>query len=48
MSVPRRWRCVQMLRCRSGKRRVVRVDISDLDIDKALCVGRSRAKAFAQ
>jgi len=27
---------------------VVRVDISDLDVDEALCVGRCRAEAFAQ
>jgi hypothetical protein len=36
-----------LCRCR-GKRRVVRVDISDLNVDEALSVGRSRAEAFTQ
>jgi hypothetical protein len=36
-----------LCRCR-GKRRVVRVDISDLNVDETLGVGRSRAEAFTQ
>ena len=36
-----------LCRC-CGKRRVVRVDISDLNVDEALGVGRSRAEAFTQ
>ena len=48
MSMPRGWLRVQVL-CRCcGKRRVVCVDISDLNVNEALSVGRSRAEAFAQ
>jgi hypothetical protein len=36
-----------LCRCR-GKPRVVCVDISDLNIDEALSVSRSRAEAFTQ
>jgi hypothetical protein len=36
-----------LCRC-CGKRRVVRVDISNLNVDEALGVGRSRAEAFTQ
>ena len=36
-----------LCRC-CGKGRVIRVDISDLNIDETLSVGRSRAEAFTQ
>ena len=36
-----------LCRC-CGKGRVIRVDISDLNVDEALSIGRSRAETFAQ
>lgn len=36
-----------LCRC-CGKRRVVGVDISDLNVNEALSIGRRRAEAFAQ
>ena len=37
-----------MLTCCCGERRVICVDIGYLDVDKALCVGRRRAKSFTE
>lgn len=48
MPLPRHlWRVRALCRCR-GERRVICVNVRDLNIDKALCVCRRGAQAFAQ
>ena len=48
VTVSRCWWSVQALcRCRS-ERRVIRVNIRDLNFNEALCVCRRRAQALAQ